>query len=147
MEQTGKQTGERTGSNTDERRFAPDTSSIGAARRFVRERVRRSLGRRDVRPDLIGDVELVVSELVTNAVEYGFSEPVIVRVVAEPSALVVSVGSARSAAGIADPSTWAGPVPAMRTGRGLAIVRAVTDHVSVEADGSTMTVHCTFRLV
>jgi anti-sigma regulatory factor (Ser/Thr protein kinase) len=71
---------------------------------------------------------------------------VTVRVAADTDALVVSVTSARSGPGIADPSTWAGPLPAMRTGRGLAIVRGLTDEVSVAADDTTVTVHCTFRL-
>jgi hypothetical protein len=34
----------------------------------------------------------------------------------------------------------------VRTGRGLAIVRAITDEVAVDADDSTVTVHCTFRV-
>ncbi len=123
-----------------ERQFTADTASIGAARRFVRGAVPG-----EVDDDLVGDVELAVSELVTNAVEYGLAELVTVRVAADEAALVVSVSSARTAAEIADPSMWAGPLPAKRTGRGLAIVRAITDEVSVEADQSTVTVHCTFR--
>jgi anti-sigma regulatory factor (Ser/Thr protein kinase) len=131
---------------TDERSFAPETSSVRAARRFVRDRVSRILGVDGVRSELLGDVELAVSELVTNAVEYGRSEPVRVRVTARASSVVVSVASARAADAIGDPSTWSGPLPAVRTGRGLAIVRAITDEVAVDADDSTVTVHCTFRV-
>jgi anti-sigma regulatory factor (Ser/Thr protein kinase) len=128
-----------------ERIFSADTASIGEARRFVREVTAESMnGRGD---DLLGDVELAVSELVTNAVEYGLDEPVAVKVAVAVAAVVVSVRSARASSAIADPSTWAGPLPAMRTGRGLAIVRAVSDDVSVDADDSTVTVRCTFRLV
>jgi anti-sigma regulatory factor (Ser/Thr protein kinase) len=127
-----------------ERTFSADTASIGEARRFVRHIAAESMnGRGD---DLLGDVELAVSELVTNAVEYGLDEPVAVRVTIAPASIVVSVRSARTSSAIADPSTWAGPLPAMRTGRGLAIVRSVSDDVSVDADDSTVTVRCTFRL-
>lgn len=127
-----------------ERRFTPDTSSIGAARRFARVSIGDAIDVVD--DDLAGDVELAVSELVTNAVEYGLDEPVTVRVAADSSTLVVSVSSARTGVEIADPLTWSGPLPAVRTGRGLAIVRAVTDEVSVDVDEATVTVHCTFRL-
>jgi anti-sigma regulatory factor (Ser/Thr protein kinase) len=127
-----------------ERIFSADTASIGEARRFVRDIAAESMnGRRD---DLLGDVELAVSELVTNAVEYGLDEPVAVSVTIAPASIVVSVRSARTSSAIADPSTWAGPLPAMRTGRGLAIVRSVSDDVSVDADDSTVTVRCIFRL-
>ena len=143
---TSKTGGATGGAEPDERRFASTTASIGAARRFVREYVGRSVGRREIRADLLGDVELAVSELVTNAVEYGLAEPVTVRVAADAGALVVSVGSARAPDGVADPSTWSGPRPAVRTGRVLAIVRAVTDRVSVESDATSTTVHCTFHL-
>jgi anti-sigma regulatory factor (Ser/Thr protein kinase) len=127
-----------------ERTFSADTASIGEARRFVRHIAAESMnGRGD---DLLGDVELAVSELVTNAVEYGLDEPLAVKVAITPESIVVSVRSARTSSAIADPSTWAGPLPAMRTGRGLAIVRSVSDDVSVDADDSTVTVRCTFRL-
>jgi anti-sigma regulatory factor (Ser/Thr protein kinase) len=136
---------ESVGTRAVERTFSADTTSIGAARRFVRETtLESSNGRRD---DRLGDVELAVSELVTNAIEYGLDEPVTVTVTVNLAAVVVSVRSARTSSAIADPSTWAGPLPAMRTGRGLAIVRAVSDDVSVDADDSTVTVHCTFRLI
>jgi anti-sigma regulatory factor (Ser/Thr protein kinase) len=128
-----------------ERMFTAETSSIGAARRFVRGAAAAAIERRG--PDDHRDLELATSELVTNAVEYGLDEPIAVRVTVTPTAVSVSVRSARSSAAIADPSSWAGPLPAMRTGRGLAIVRAVSDEVAVEADDHTVTVHCTFHTV
>ena len=96
--------------------------------------------------DLQDDLELAVSELVTNAIEHGLQEPVTVIVVATADTVVVSVRSVRTPAGIADPSTWASPLPTVRTGRGLAIVRSISDEVAVDADDATVTVHCTFRL-
>jgi anti-sigma regulatory factor (Ser/Thr protein kinase) len=139
-------TGQRTNRQEAERAFPSDTASIREARRFASMSTRELVDGLDERSDLLGDVELAVSELVTNAVEYGLAEPVTIRVAVDAATLVVSISSARNAAGIADPTTWAGPLPAMRTGRGLAIVRAITDEVSVDADDSTVTVHCSFAL-
>ena len=130
-----------------ERTFEPRPSSIGEARRFVRGVAAGvatgvAAGSED---DVHSNLELATSELVTNAVEYGLQAPIAVSVAITPDAGLLSVRSARSSSGIADPSTWAGPLPAMRTGRGLAIVRAISDDVSVDSDDSTVTVHCTFR--
>ena len=126
-----------------ERSFTATNSSIGAARRFVREATAEVIDGRE--HDLRNDLELAVSELVTNAVEYGTDAPILVSVRVTPANVVVSVRSTRSASEISDPSTWAGPLPAMRTGRGLAIVRAISDDVAVDSDDSTVTVRCTFR--
>ncbi len=136
---------ETVSTRASERTFTADTSSIGDARRFVRDVTAESLNGRG--GDLRGDLELAVSELVTNAIEYGLDEPVTVTVEVTPATIDVSVRSARTSTAIADPSTWAGPLPAMRTGRGLAIVRSVSDDVLVDADDATVTVRCTFRLV
>jgi len=129
-----------------ERTFGGQTSSIGAARLFVRQAAAQVVDLAGPESNLRGDLELAVSELVTNALEHGLEEPVTVIVVAEAGAVTVSVRSVRTPSGIADPSTWAGPLPTVRTGRGLAIVRSISDEVSVDADDETVTVHCTFNL-
>jgi len=129
-----------------ERRFSGQTSSIRAARLFVRQAAAEVLDLAGPESGLPGDLELAVSELVTNAIEHGLEEPVTVIVAATAGNVVVSVRSVRTPSGIADPSTWASPVPAVRTGRGLAIVRSISDEVSVDADEATVTVHCTFHL-
>jgi len=129
-----------------ERRFGGHTSSVRAARLFVRQAAAEVLDLEGSESDLPGDLELVVSELVTNAIEHGLDEPVTVIVAATADTVVVSVRSVRTPSGIADPSTWASPLPAVRTGRGLAIVRSISDEVLVDADDAAVTVHCTFRL-
>lgn len=129
-----------------ERMFGGQNSSIRAARLFVREAAAEVLDLAGPESDLQDDLELAVSELVTNAIEHGLQEPVTVIVVATADTVVVSVRSVRTPAGIADPSTWASPLPTVRTGRGLAIVRSISDEVAVDADDATVTVHCTFRL-
>lgn len=129
-----------------ERTFGGLTSSIREARLFVRDAAAEVVDLEDPDSDLSGDLELVVSELVTNAIEHGLEEPVTVIVATRTNNVVVSVRSVRTSSGIADPSTWAGPLPTVRTGRGLAIVRSISDEVSVDADDATVTVHCTFNL-
>ncbi len=125
-----------------QRTFTGETASISEARRFVRDAAADVVDGADVG----GDMELAASELVTNAVEHGFGEPVIVTVTIDPPTVAISVRSVRTPSGPADPSTWAGPLPTVRTGRGLAIVRSISDEVSVEADESTVTVQCIFRV-
>lgn|GEM_PF-1772024 len=134
------------GLEVSERRFGGHTSSVRAARLFVRQAAAEVLDLEGSESDLPGDLELVVSELVTNAIEHGLDEPVTVIVAATADTVVVSVRSVRTPSGIADPSTWASPLPAVRTGRGLAIVRSISDEVLVDADDAAVTVHCTFRL-
>ena len=129
-----------------ERSFDGQTSSIRAARLFARQAAAEVLDLAGPESDLPGDLELAVSELVSNAIEHGPEEPVTVIVAATADTVVVSVRSVRSPSGIADPSTWASPLPAVRTGRGLAIVRSISDEVLVDADHATVTVRCTFRL-
>jgi len=134
------------GSEVSERKFGGQTSSIREARLFVRQAAAEVLDLEGLESDLPGDLELAVSELVTNAIEHGLDEPVTVIVAATADTVVVSVRSVRTPSGIADPSTWASPLPAVRSGRGLAIVRSISDEVLVDADDATVTVHCTFRL-
>ena len=126
--------------------FGGQTTSIRAARLFVRQAAAEVLDLAGAESDLRCDLELAVSELVTNAIEHGLEKPVTVIVAATADTVVVSVRSARTPAGIADPSTWESPLPTVRTGRGLAIVRSISDEVAVDADDATVTVHCTFRL-
>ena len=134
------------GSEVSERKFGGQTSSIREARLFVRQAAAEVLDLEGPESDFPGDLELAVSELVTNAIEHGLDEPVTVIVAAKADTVVVSVRSVRTPSGIADPSTWASPLPAVRSGRGLAIVRSISDEVLVDADDATVTVHCTFRL-
>ena len=93
-------------------------------------------------------MELAVGEPVTTAVEHAHGEPfaVVVALTADPPTVAISAISVRTPTRITDPSTWAEPLPALRTERGLAIVRSVSDDVSVGADEPTVTVRCTFHV-
>lgn len=124
------------------RTFSGEAASVREARKFVRGIIDEVVDD----AEQCGDIELAVSELVTNAVEHTVHEPLTVTVVVTSESIVLSVDSARTSSEIAHPTTWASPLPAMKTGRGLAIVRAVSDDVSVDADDETVTVRCSFHI-
>jgi anti-sigma regulatory factor (Ser/Thr protein kinase) len=123
----------------DEREFGSTTESIGEARDFVRMVLRDDV----VDEATIDDVTLAVSELVTNAVVHGAGGSVIVRIETAPDEVVCGVRS--TGGSLPDPATWTSPGTSDRTGRGLAIVRAVADTVAVEADGLIVELRCSFR--
>ena len=64
---------------TWEYRLSPDPRSVGQARRHVRY----SLGPY-ADPEALDRIQLVVSELVTNAVKHGPGEPISLRLIREP---------------------------------------------------------------
>lgn len=97
------------------------------------------------------DVELAVSELVTNAVEYGDGTDIHVTIVPTEADLTVAVRSttdetrsASTAAETASPSTKL--MPHSRAGRGLRIVASVADEVTIASDGPWLTVSCRFAV-
>lgn len=119
--------------------FASTLESIGDARDFVRGVLRDDA----VDEQTVDDVTLAVSELVTNAVVHGSGGPVSVRIETASDEVVCVVGS--TGGPLPDPATWRSPGARGRTGRGLAIVRAVADSVEVEGDGSVVVLSCRFR--
>ena len=72
-----------------EREFACDAHTPGAARSFATDTLRREMGR-SLSPDVRYDVELIVSELVTNAVRAG-SSTVLVCVGVQGGKVIVRV--------------------------------------------------------
>lgn len=122
-----------------EREFVSTTESVGDARDFVRAWLRDDA----VDEETVDDATLAVSELVTNAVVHGTGEPVTVRVETARDEVVCVV---RSTGGpLPDPATWTSPGVSGRTGRGLAIVRAVADSVVADVDGPVVVLRCSFR--
>lgn len=110
--------------------LAADTTSIATARRFV---ARSFSGR--VPREVIADLVLAASELVTNAIEHGGGRdgqrpPVRVTVQVDVGHASVAVRSAGDA-DLPDPDVWHLPDPDVRTGRGLGIVRQMADRVDV----------------
>ncbi|MFD4986467.1 ATP-binding protein [Streptomyces sp. NPDC058374] len=88
---------------------------------------------------LAGDVTLVVSELVTNAIEYGEGSPVGLRVTRAAHELCVEVTD-----GNPEPARSPSPSDLAENGRGLLIVAALAQQWDVSNDGKTT--WCRFHL-
>lgn len=108
-----------------------DFSDVAAARRFVRQALA------DVDPAISADLQLAVSELVTNAIDHAASPHVTVEVAIEAGEVVLTVTSHGSGP-LAPVTTWVPAAPEASAGRGLAIVRSVATKVTVDHRGDTL---------
>lgn len=111
------------------------TSQVTAARRFVRQTVTGL-----VPDDVAADLQLIVSELFTNAVQYGTSPQVSVTVVVGPDEADIAVDSGSPAPEVGPIDTWRVADEAEISGRGLGIVRRLADVVRVERDSERFAV-------
>lgn len=121
------------------------TSEIGRARHAVDE----LLTRAGVTSSIVDDVVLVVSELVSNAVIHGEPGPVRVEVGVDREVVhevVVAVTSRGPPDALPPVDAWRLPHPRAVSGRGLAIVRRLTDDVDVRESGGSTLVVCRRRL-
>ena len=117
--------------------------SARAARDFVVGELRRATASERA----VADFELIVSELVTNSVQYGNGDEIVVGVDAVTDGwYTVSISS-----GVdgelppLDPASWKVADVEMRSGRGLGIVRARADELSVAVDDGRLTIVCRRR--
>ena len=104
-----------------------DTSQVAVARRFVR----RALADQ-VPSDVASDLQLIVSELFTNAIQYGVDHPVSITVEVGPDVAGVTVDSASPAPDVGPIDSWEVADETEISGRGLGIVRSLADVVRVE---------------
>lgn len=124
-----------------------DPGSIGAARQaFVSW-----LGQVSADHDLLQDMSVVVSELASNALDGGDPGEPEAEVRAEVRAdvdgdVINLVVSNRIPDDLTDIRHWDLDDPLRGGGRGLMIVRAYTDSLSVDSAGGTVSVRCTRRL-
>jgi anti-sigma regulatory factor (Ser/Thr protein kinase) len=116
--------------------------SVGTARDFVVE-VLADLASTPIASSLVADVQLAVSELVTNAVIHG-AAPIVLQIELTDSAVICTVTSSVAGLLAALATELAPPSTSVRSGRGLLIVNAVADAVQFDADGATWSVTCTF---
>ncbi len=127
----------------ERRTFPPGLKSIGSARDLVAD----VLGHHDVRPpidpSLVADVQLVVSELVTNAVSHS-SSPTVVEVAITTTHLRCSVTSVRDDDPPPAMAPFVTPPASSRSGRGLTIVHALADVVVAAGEQSAWAVDCEF---
>jgi anti-sigma regulatory factor (Ser/Thr protein kinase) len=118
-------------------------SAIARARRAVAE----FLARRGVPSVVVDDMELVTSELVTNAIIHPPAPVDVVRVeVGATDTVSVAVSHVGAADAIPPVESWRPPPPHALSGRGLAIVKRLTDAVSVRQVGDMAVVTCQRRL-
>ena len=116
----------------------------------VRHAVVGHLTQRAVPTSVIDDVELVISELVTNAIIHprlpARADPAVQVRVTVTDAIDVVVANHGDASTIPAVDAWA-PAPAFApSGRGLGIVRRLCDEVSVEQSGEWAVITCRRRL-
>ncbi|CAB4594938.1 MAG: hypothetical protein F2534_20425 [Actinobacteria bacterium] len=107
-------------------------SSARAARRLVRS----VLVSQQADPDVVRDFEIVVSELVANAVEHGSGDTIVVGIdVTDGRFWEVSLGSATTRRRpLGTWRRWSVAGPGARSGRGLGIVRRLMDEVRVDVE-------------
>lgn len=120
--------------------YNDDTASIALARADVRRHVIEVGASR-----IVDAAEIVVSELVANAVEHGTSDPVSVMARRLDGVLLMIVGQKGNNSTVPEPSEWVMPDPASSRGRGLPIVAALTDWADVRTEDG-VEVRCLFSL-
>jgi serine/threonine-protein kinase RsbW len=103
------------------------------------------LGARGVSSIVVDDMELVTSELVTNAMVHGRRGSIGVEVDAEGE-VVVAVSNTGPAQAIPPIEEWRAAAPLAPSGRGLGIVRRLCDDVAVLDIDDTTVVVCRRRL-
>ena len=82
-------------------------------------------------PEMMADLQLVASELVTNAYEHGARGVVTLDVTLDGDTATLTVTSTGNSSGIGHPSNWVFPDTPTASGRGLALTRAVSEAVEL----------------
>jgi anti-sigma regulatory factor (Ser/Thr protein kinase) len=117
------------------------TDEVAAARHAIVDH----LARRGVSSVVIDDIELVTSELVTNAIIHprrGDRPNAVYVHVASADQIVLSVANVGSISAIPPVEAWLPASPGALSGRGLGIVRRLCDEVEVEQRGDLAVVTC-----
>lgn len=115
-------------------------TQVAPARRFVRRTVE------GADPSVVDDLQLIVSELFTNAVEHGASDVIEVVVSQGPDRVSVTVDSRGPTPGVGPAADWRVADRDALSGRGLGIVRELADDLVVERDGDAFIVTATLAL-
>lgn len=132
----------RRGRGEFEWRLGDGTGSIGSAREAFDAWLRQTTS--DL--ELLQDMSVVISELASNALDTGAVGEPQAEIRADVDGDVVNlVVSNRLAAGVTDIRHWDLDDPLRGGGRGLMIVRAYTDSLSVDSAAGTVSVRCTRR--
>ena len=118
--------------------LAPELAEVSSARRFVRAELD---GR--VPSDTLADLQLITSELVTNAMLHALPTVVTVTLRQDDDSVAVTVVSEGASTGVGPTSTWSVADVDEVTGRGLGIVRGVADRIEVAQSTSRLSVTAT----
>jgi len=119
----------------------PEASQVAVARHAVTDFLRAH----DVPSVVVEDMQLVTSELVTNAVRHGRDGNVVVTVLSD-EVVELTVSNVGPVEGIPPVEEWGPAPPTSSSGRGLGIVRRLSDHVEVIEVGDRTVVACRRRL-
>ena len=119
---------------------ASHEASIPDARRMVAEALRA----RAIDDELTADLLVVVSELMTNAVAHGTGNRVGLAVREADGCIEVTVVSG-GRADVGPVPSWTMPSPGSVGGRGLALVRALSDRVQAGSAGDCFAVTASRR--
>ena len=117
--------------------------SARAARDFVVGELRRATAT----DRAVADFELIISELVANSVQYGNGAEIVVGVDAVTDGwYTVSISSGVDGSlPPLDPEAWTVADADQRSGRGLGIVRSLTDDLSVAVNDGRLVIVCRRR--
>jgi anti-sigma regulatory factor (Ser/Thr protein kinase) len=125
----------------EERSFPAVTESARAARQFVTA----VLVREGATSKVLDDFQLVVSELVSNVIEHGDGTNLVVFIDgADPDFWEIEVvgGLATEHNRVLHPQAWTIAAADEPSGRGLAIVRHLMDHVTAEISDGYVSIRC-----
>ena len=104
-----------------------DTVNVAVARRFVRN----ALAACDADEVVVADLELISSELVTNAILHATGDIVDISVSCDGNVVTLSVTSIGNDHQVGPSRHWRIAEPDSITGRGLGIVRSLADRIEV----------------
>lgn len=107
--------------------------------RSIRNGVRSFLEDRGVSENVVSDIELAVSELATNVMQHSEADSVTVAMLRLPTGWQLDVHDAEDAPSLDD---VAAPPSESITGRGLFIVQAIMDEVSIVKLGKSTIIRC-----
>lgn len=123
-------------------RLPADPAQISVARRFVRQTVTEVLP-----PDVVTDLQLIASELVTNTIEHGGADEVVVTLEWTDANASVLVTTDAGITDLGPVDSWTIAQVDQVSGRGLGIVRELADSVSIEDAEAGLRVVATIDLI
>lgn len=97
----------------------------------------------DTGPEEVADLELMASELVTNAIQHGLGGSVLITLDCRDGTVILKVDSVGPSRAVGPTPTWLVAEASAVSGRGLGLVRELADDIDVDQrpDRLSITVH------